>query len=551
MRIEILKELCDNLINFIKSDYDIANDYALQFLGDEKYFRETLNGTHNILNSDEIEIIQKIMDDKDQSSISTIEEIFEAAYLHPNIEHPDVVRKYKSWSKCVRDETGKITKYLFELNSKKHKFSGEVSREEMSSWISEYSLKFGCGFTAKEVSLSTKYTASQFRAILNIFDITKASLCAPHEREEFTQEELLNKAQNTMLYKSVKRFELGEAKMWERESARLTLELKKEKDNQKFIQSVIDNVEPRQLNNQPGKLEETEGNLIIWLSDWHIGAGVEDPTNPNYGYSRHEYVDDLDYVVPRGDYFLRAMYVINKLPKKSYNNIIVMVLGDMMDGWNGQTNRGTELITVFSNQDQINEYQRTLTAFIDNLLTSFTYNNIILGTVKGGNHDGHQSGAITKALFEKYEILNNDCVKTWISQGDMFGHFAIGNHLYVVTHGTDPKFRKKALSVNITPKDEITYREYIYSNNLSHYDYIHFVKGDLHQDNFEYLNGNVDVRTVASMFGASDYSEKNFIKKPAGVSYEIIDENLITRGMVGFDWINGVNYNDEHEIFNI
>ena len=89
---------------------------------------------------------------------------------------------------------------------------------------------------------------------------------------------------------------------------------------------------------------------------------------------------------------------------------------------------------------------------------------------------------------------------------------------------------KRALPLNLDEKTKVMIHEWLTSRGLNELNNIHFVKGDLHSNNYSSCMA-FDYRNVLSLFGASDYSNYNFSRNSYGVSYDLFIGNNRTIGV--------------------
>lgn len=512
---KVLDELFNNIVNYLKSDYSISTDFAYAQLNDENYFTRLLNDS-NIFTKEHRKFLWKVLDRIETvDCISNVRNLFD---LYRNNEVPQQSNELRSGYVPVRDKDNKIVSYRFKVKTRKFDFSGEVSREELEEWVANYSLR-GAGQTASEVCLKTCWNTDQFKAILRAFGIFKSTPYTLHEAEENTLEELSNKLLNRKEIKVIKNAERRAARDIEDRYNKLLEENQKLKTFNSLAENALSNVPVINIDKKYNDYQSDRKDLILWLSDWHIGARVDDPTNPNWYFGYDEFMD-------------RIYKTINNIPKENYDNVVIAVMGDMIDGFNGQTTRGGHTLPQnMGDDDQLATYTNGIKEIIEYVLNRINHNFLKLITVKGGNHDGFALGYLTYEIFNQYAA--GDTISAELIDSPMFGHFVLGDHTYVLSHGKDPYYCKKGLSLNVTEKDRSTYLNYLIKNNIDpNSTNVHFVKGDLHQDNFQQIGAHIDVRTVASLFGASDYSDYNFSDSDAGTSYEIIRGRNVERGMI-------------------
>lgn len=87
---------------------------------------------------------------------------------------------------------------------------------------------------------------------------------------------------------------------------------------------------------------------------------------------------------------------------------------------------------------------------------------------------------------------------------------------------------KRGFPLNLDDRTKIMIYEWLEEQDI-HGKNIHFIKGDLHNDNINTVH-RLDYRNVLSLFGSSDYAMMNFSRSDYGVSYEVIEGENLLRG---------------------
>ena len=179
-------------------------------------------------------------------------------------------------TQIVRDSEGKVSYYKFKIFKRdKAPLMGKLTREEMNSVHRLYSY-YGANITQREISRTLpEYSLVDFKRILRVFSITKAcSPFAPHMYEEYTEEGLKEMHLRLKENDFIKKLEKDEINDLRKLNIKLAKELNNIKNN--VIQNVIDaGIEIKESNFDPKKISPTivgKKDLIIWLSDMHIGA---------------------------------------------------------------------------------------------------------------------------------------------------------------------------------------------------------------------------------------------------------------------------------------
>jgi hypothetical protein len=382
---------------------------------------------------------------------------------------------------------------------------------------------YGCKLTQREVSRAfPEWSLVDFKRILRAFNITKAtSEFAPHIIEEHSPEELLEMSfrekENNLLTTIEQEAPRRNAKLIQ-DQLREIIKLKS--DNSRLDQIVenffkIDLSKPR--HKLIPKTTETTKTLVIHLSDLHVGAKVD----PNSLYANEYNVEECRRRLAQ----LAEDIASECVPG---DQIIINLLGDMLDGFDNTTARRSQFIPQnLNNFEQVRQFLNLMDEFFVNLLQIFDPKDIFVFSVQCGNHAGASEYAALQALMSKLQFSYN--IACTLSE-EFFLYYEVGNHSYVLTHGKDANHMKRGLPINLDDKTQLMVYDWLKDKQIDTTDKIvHVVKGDLHQDNIN-NRFRFDYRNVLSLFGASDYSQMNFSRSSYGVSYDVIKGNQFLRG---------------------
>lgn len=317
--------------------------------------------------------IKKILNDEsvDSEHINTISNLKESITHNNALQEESIDTDDRAETKLVRDESGKIQYYKFEIYRRdKTPVVGTLTREEMNNVYRLYSY-YGASITQREISRTLpEYSLVDFKRILRAFNITKACApFAPHMFEEYSEEELkemhLRLKENDFL-KKLEKDEINDLR-------KLNINLAKELNNLKtnVLQNVIDaGLEIKDSNFNPRNIiPATVGkkDLIIWLSDMHVGA-----YNDAFGaYEIAEYNKE--------DIAHRLNVIVQKFAGKSYKNIYVVNLGDSIDSFNKETTRGGHpLPSVWNDKEISMNYIELMKQFFVDLQHNVKYNSDLI-----------------------------------------------------------------------------------------------------------------------------------------------------------------------------
>jgi len=346
-----------------------------------------------------------------------IEESFESR------NSAELIRNGVGKVKVGDTEMCRISSYKFRiLRHDKPALEGELSREEMERLCRGYSSE-GDNLTLRTVSREfPRFTYQELKKILLAFGITKASApLAPHVIEERSTDELVALTFQNKENGYLKKVEQDRSKMTE---AKLKDVIKDFSDYKKSVESIIkaslaDNPIKAIKPNTP--VEGRTQDLILHLSDLHIGAKVSTDCLYENSYS-------LEVVRER------IQKLLNQLQGKQYDTIVINLLGDMLDGMNGETTRGgNPLPQNMDNYEQVNNYINIMTDFMFSLHAMNICNHIKVYSVKCGNHDGIVGYTATMALFARLQLMfPNYEFKLF---NDFFGYYEFKGHKWIICHG--------------------------------------------------------------------------------------------------------------------
>ena len=279
----------------------------------------------------------------------------------------------------IRDEnTNEIIAYKFEIYRKdKPAIIGTFTADEMQSIYAMYSY-YGESLTQRQVSRQfPEYSLVDFRRILRAFNITKSCSCfAPHMYERYSEEELkeihLRIKENNFLKKAEK----DEIKDLKAIIANLAKKSTTTIDNFKEIVEATTKMPykelPVNLNNQDDKYPD----LIIWLSDLHIGA---------YNAKYSSYIQLPSYNVT--EIKSRLARIVESFVGQEFHSVYVVNLGDAIDGFNKETTRGGhQLPEILDNKEISEAFIECLTEFFATLTSKVKCDNFNYLSIGESNH---------------------------------------------------------------------------------------------------------------------------------------------------------------------
>lgn len=421
-----------------------------------------------------------------------------------------------------RDEDGNIKYYHYKIYIKdQDPLIGVLNREEMA-YIHKMYTFYGAGLTQRQVSrMFPELSLVNFRRILNAFSITKASAPFPkHMIEELSNKELeeiqLRQKEDALL-NSLDKNEISDLK---KTASNLASKLRDAQDVSKAVADVVSNLDLHKIVDElqlydESKLSDDDSTLIVWLSDMHVGASVGETSI----YSNNYDMDEIEY---------RLDHVLDCVKDEIYNNklinkVIVVNLGDSLDGMDGYTvSRTHRLDQNMDNKEQLNNFLTLMTKFMLNLRTIIS--DVSYKSVGESNHDGDFGYAANVALVAVLKSLNIDAE---VSDG-FYLNFYTNERLYICCHGKDTNDMNRGFPLLLNTTVENKINEYLDSKKLfpNVYPKITFAKGDQHQHAITY-GRRFKYHSMPSLFGSSSWIHKNFGNTPWGAILTTVDSEGI------------------------
>ena len=407
----------------------------------------------------------------------------------------------------IKNEEGRITGYSFKIYKRDESpLEGTLSREQMELMYRNYSSE-GANLTQRTVSRDFPYTLSDFKKILRAFNVTKASIPFPqHMIEERGKEELtlLTVQQKEVDY--IKLYEQDKGKLFANKYKELVIKHKKLKDsyrNAGYILNDIDSAKFVVKENVNGKKS-----IVVYLSDLHIGAYVSKEGVYDNTYNEEEVNRRLNKVLEKIQLY------------KDLDEIIIINLGDAIDGYNASTTRASSthiLPQNMSNKEQGKVLLRQMSGFFKYIQENISYNKLKFYSVGHSNHGGDFEHSIITALSIMLESTGIEChVST-----RPIDHFKLRNKTIIYLHGKDNLDQFKNFPLVVNDKTELYLNEYIHHHNIT--GEILVVKGDLHQSATSY--GKLfKYKSVGSLFGSSNWIHANFGSTKWCCDITLIDE---------------------------
>jgi hypothetical protein len=410
----------------------------------------------------------------------------------------------------LRDEEGKISGYKFTIYRKyKEPITGTFSRDEMARIYRMYS-SYGSALTQKQVSRQfPEYSLTEFKAILRAWQITKSG-SAPfplHYFEEYTEQELLDIQNREKENDFLRKVEKNEIEDLRKLNSKLAQRIKELEDYSSIIKEINEHKPISSYIPVSGSSKSEKKDLIIWLSDLHIGAY-------NEKFGTHHLPEYNGEEINR-----RLNKIISQFEGQEWGTIYVINLGDNIDSFKKETTRGGHPLPSVLNDKEISKlFMNCMYSFFLNLSDNVKHDNIVYKCIGESNHGGDWEWINQIALCKSIESF----VDCYISDYSI-DFFTINDSTFIYTHGKDNYQQFKQFPLTLNDKTELYFTNYINENSINS-PYCYVVKGDLHR--YAYTTGNrFDYISVGSMYGSSSYITANFGHTKWSINYTVLDQD--------------------------
>jgi len=182
----------------------------------------------------------------------------------------------------------------------------------------------------------------------------------------------------------------------------------------------------------------------------------------------------------------RLETMVNKVIANQKANVLYIDdLGDLMDGYDGQTVRqGHSLPQNMDNQKAFDVGLKFKIRMIDALVNH--YDRIVCHNITDDNHGGSFTYIVNSA-FKVYVEMKYPGVVEVVNQRKFIDHYNVGKYVFILTHGKDGKNLKHGFKPILDKTQESRIISYIKANDLLKKEYVvEFSKGDSHQLIFDW-----------------------------------------------------------------
>ena len=255
------------------------------------------------------------------------------------------------------------------------------------------------------------------------------------------------------------------------------------------------------------------GKLCIgWITDIHVGMDINDDGFAMYGGKWN--AKELNK--RKADF---VSMIIDK--SKGCDSILINDLGDLMDGWNGETLRGGHALP--QNMDNVQAFEVAVDFKVSVIQELYkTGLPIKAVNIVCDNHSGDFSTVVNIAA---QKILSYSCPNIeYVIQRKFIDHYIYGKHCFILTHGKDDKNLKFGFKDKLEPKAAEKIKEYIDHYKLHKY-YVTFCKGDTHLQVFDQSREDFEYLSFMAFSPSSEWVRVNFQKGVSGFTVMTVHKN--------------------------
>lgn len=287
------------------------------------------------------------------------------------------------------------------------------------------------------------------------------------------------------------------------------------------IDEILSNIKLEPYGYIRYKKQESNKSLVLYISDQHIGASVSED-------SLYDNQFNEDILNKRYEVIYSKLLELHDAMGR-FDSIYICMLGDAIDSYNNKTARGdVSLESNMTNHQMFDCFINSHAKLFHNIYSANIANHIKVHIVANSNHSGDIEYMAAKALKYYCGSIKMPIEVNIITK--FLDYIQINNHVFILTHGKDKKYRRQGMPKNIDNKTIVYLEEYIKYHNLYNND-IHVIKGDLHIQNSE-ESKFFRYRNVGSIFGASDWIMHNFGNTLPSADYDLIINNNILEGKI-------------------
>ena len=278
------------------------------------------------------------------------------------------------------------------------------------------------------------------------------------------------------------------------------------------LKAIQKNVEPLPV--KKIVYERSDITLVVYMSDKHIGAAIGENAPYETIYNKEVLEERFARVLDE----IREVECVYDL-----NHIVIVDLGDALDGYNAQTTRGGHTLPQnMTNKEAFNTFVELHKNFYTSLVDANLAHKLTFLHLTESNHGGDFEYFATRALEEYINTLYKETPSIkFYTLPHFINPFSIAGNTYLLSHGKDSVDMRNGLPLTLDAKTNEYITNYVIAKGIP-FEGLHFIKGDLHQASTQW-GKHFRYRNIPSMFGSSKWIMTNYGMTNPGCSFDLIE----------------------------
>lgn len=287
----------------------------------------------------------------------------------------------------------------------------------------------------------------------------------------------------------------------------------------KDVIEIIDSEEEAFLElNLDTEYQSSKKALRVILTDIHIGLDVGNGGNALYdGKWDEEEIERRRQIV--------VEKVFDKMASQQFEEVHILDLGDLSDGWDGATTRGNAHLQ--QNMDNEAQFDCAVQFKIKLLadICAMSSVKVKLFSICNDNHAGSFAYVINSAVKQIGEAMFGERVEI-TNVRKFIDHYTYGDHTFIICHGKDSTHQKYGFPPKLDDKARSKIEEYMKRHSLYNRDkYVTFEKGDSHVQIFDEAGSNdFSYNSYITFAPPSQWAQHNFVGSKSGFNLMVVDK---------------------------
>lgn len=202
--------------------------------------------------------------------------------------------------------------------------------------------------------------------------------------------------------------------------------------------------------------------------------------------------------------------------------LIIDQLGDLADGYNGETTRGGHRLPQNeSNAGQVKNCAYLFDLLVSTVQSANVFSEILIHNVCNNNHSGDWDFAICEGIKRGLEAKYSN-VKVY-NYRKFIDHYSIGKHTFLLSHTKDKKQMRTGFKPILSKSGEKVIEDYIRDNKIS--GFIELSGGDTHIQNFDQTRTLFDYMKYRALSPSSEWVQTGFGLTDYGYTIQRFNKN--------------------------